>query len=159
MRMFQSLGLSGVLVLAIQMTALGQSSSGPVGQWSGNYTCHQGRTALHLTIKQQADGTFQGLFHFSSQPPFHAVPEGCFLMSGTFDPATRRLVLTPGEWLLQPDGYITVGMDGVLDPSGETFEGELTGGYQCTTFDLQRSNAANTGNDRCKLRPKLLSMR
>jgi hypothetical protein len=133
---FRSCDLSVLLLLATQAAALSQSAHDPAGYWNGSYTCLQGRTALHLTIKRQADGTFRGLFHFGSLPPYHPVPEGCFLMSGVFDPATRRLTLTPGKWFLQPDGFVTVGLDGVVSPSGSTFTGNLQGGYQCTTFDL-----------------------
>jgi hypothetical protein len=159
MRCVRLIGVIGMIALGAQPVAFGQSASDPAGDWSGSYTCVQGSTALHLSIKPEANGRFGALFRFGALPSNPSVPEGCFLMTGAFNPKTRRLTLSPGRWLLQPYGFVTVGLDGVLNPSGSRFKGKVTGGTQCTTFDLSRRASGQSDNGPCRTEPALVVAR
>ncbi|MEJ1977450.1 MAG: hypothetical protein WDN49_16470 [Acetobacteraceae bacterium] len=129
-----SLGLGAPPLLA--------EDTGPAGRWQGAYICAQGLTALEVTIEQAAHGRLRALFHFSAAPSNPLVPEGCFLMDGRYDPASRTVTLDPGDWLLQPEGFVTVGLSGVLDATGRVLSGNVTLVPLCTTFTLSRTQAA-----------------
>jgi hypothetical protein len=56
--------LIAVVVIGGHTPALGQLASSPAGDWTGSYTCMQGRTGLRLTITPKADGAVDALFRF-----------------------------------------------------------------------------------------------
>jgi hypothetical protein len=133
--------LSFVLATAITLASLGVAvaqTADPAGAWRGTYTCAQGLTALDMTIDQPTPGRLRALFHFTAVPSNPDVPEGCFLMTGTFDPASRQVTLRPDRWLLQPSGYVMVEMNGRLDDAGQVLAGQVSPVAGCTTFALFR---------------------
>jgi hypothetical protein len=113
--------------------APGQSTIG--GEWSGKYQCRQGITGVHMVFSQ--DGS-RALFHFYGTPENPGVPEGCFSMSGFFDPASRTINLTAGQWLLRPRNYNTANISGGLDGSGQIFAGQILGPPGCTAIIMRR---------------------
>lgn len=123
--------------LGAHVSAVGQVVPSPAGDWTGTYICMQGETSLRLTITPKIGGGVDALFHFGRLPSNPGVPEGCFLMTGTFDPPTGRLTLIPTRWLLHPYTFVTVELDGALDPSGSQISGTVAG-PGCTTFELSR---------------------
>lgn len=57
---------------------------------------------------------------------FHHGPtgvEGIYKTSGRWDPGSHAITLSPGEWLEQPSGYVSVAMTGNV--SGAMFEGKI----------------------------------
>lgn len=109
-----------------------------IGPWVGTYTCGQGLTGISLTITEAHEGRAEALFHFYAVPENPGVPTGCFLQSGSYNPATGRVTLRGGRWLLQPDGYVTVGFTGQLDGAGRLLTGKVVGPRGCTTFRMER---------------------
>jgi hypothetical protein len=103
------------------------------GTWLGRYTCGQGTTGLTLYVDELPESRITALFHFYADASNPDVPEGCFEMHGTFDRGTRHIDLRAGRWLLQPYGYITVDLSGIM--SGGTISGSVIG-PACTTFEL-----------------------
>lgn len=130
-----------------------ETVANPVGDWHGSYICAQGMTALDLSVTSSAPGQVQALFHFTATPSNPDVPEGCFSMRGSYEPTTRRMQLLPTAWLLRPDGYVTVGLDGQLDRSGGTIVGRVTQMSSCTTFSLLRASTPMVRPDACRPTP------
>ena len=134
------------------------------GDWVGHYTCMQGTTGLMLHIEALSEPRIRALFHFYADASNPTVPEGCFEMAGTFDPATRRVDLRAGRWLLRPYGYVTV------DLRGEVSGGMISGivvGPSCGRFELysargrsqDRSRRVPVDRKHCRLGGSALTVR
>lgn len=136
------------------MTTLhADGANGPVGNWRGTYTCAQGLTALDLSVSARDFIRVRALFHFSAVASNPRVPEGCFEMQGTFDPATRHIKLAPGDWIMQPPGYVTVGLDGYLNASGTRMTGHVTDMAACTSFALRLASLKPITPEVCQAAP------
>jgi outer membrane protein OmpA-like peptidoglycan-associated protein len=130
-----------VLACAATASALAQTSSparSVLGPWVGTYVCSQGLTGLTLSIAEATPTQARALFHFYADPRNPRVPTGCFTMTGQYDPASRRLQLKGGDWLLKPGGYRAVHFDGHVDAEGRRFTGKVGGAPACKQFDLAR---------------------
>ena len=106
------------------------------GEWSGKYVCGQGVTGVQLVFSE--DGS-RALFHSYALPENPGVPEGCFTMSGFFDPASGILNLTAGKWIVRPRNYVTVNLSGNLDASGQNFAGRIIGPSNCSNIVLSHA--------------------
>jgi hypothetical protein len=102
------------------------------GEWSGQYTCGGGVTGLRLALSK--DGS-RALFYFFPLPQNPNIPEGCFTMSGYFQPIANSLNLKATKWILRPKNFVTVDMSGTLDNTGQNFSGRIFG-PSCTQFSL-----------------------
>jgi hypothetical protein len=91
--------------------------------WSGEYTCAQGSTALVLRIMNVSNREVNAIFSFTHAPTGNA---GQYRLWGEYDPRSRRIRFEAGEWIHQPAGYHTVGMDGHLSMDGRSFSGQIT---------------------------------
>jgi hypothetical protein len=100
--------------------------------WRGEYVCAQGATSLELTITGVDHDDVRATFSFRHAPTGRA---GEYLVSGTYDPATRHIVFTPGDWIREPPNYFRVGMDGRVAADGGSFSGTITH-ETCTSFLL-----------------------
>lgn len=90
--------------------------------WVGMYDCPQGPTNLTLRITDVHDAWVRGVFDF------HHVPSdagGQYLVAGSFDDGSGRVNLAPGPWILRPDGYLPVGMDGAVSRDNRRFIGRI----------------------------------
>jgi hypothetical protein len=59
---------------------------------------------------------------------FHHAPTdvgGQYLVAGAFDEQTGRVAFAPGEWIIHPDGYVSVGMTGGVTLDGMRFVGRI----------------------------------
>jgi hypothetical protein len=132
-----------------------QAETAPVGPaaiggtWTGTYTCLQGRTGLTLTIDEASPERVRATFHFYADPSNPAVPSGCFSQTGRYDPASRRLTLAGGRWIVRPRDYETVGLTGTLDSAGAVLAGRVTQAEGCTTFRLERRPPPETAPVGC----------
>jgi hypothetical protein len=106
------------------------------GEWSGRYICRQGVTGVQVVLSD--DGS-RALFHFYGLPENPGVPEGCFSMSGSFDPASGALNLTAGKWIVRPHNFMTADVSGNLDASGQVFAGRILGPAGCSNIVLART--------------------
>jgi hypothetical protein len=93
-----------LLCCALAGGPAGAAAPAAAGNWAGTYTCAQGVTSLDLSIFSAGRDRVAAVFHFGSAQPHSAVPEGCFLMRGTFTATTGAVALAPVAWLLQPPG-------------------------------------------------------
>ncbi len=99
-----------------------------LGTWTGHYFQHQGKTALSLTILDLgADGTVSARFDFSEHPDNPGVPTGSYTMTGTYDFDARALNLDGVEWLLHPNGYFMVSVQGRIDVGHRVMTGTTNG--------------------------------
>lgn len=127
----------------------GPAASPIAGAWSGEYVCNQGLTAITLTISRSDPSDVRALFHFYAAPSNPGVPTGCFDMSGTYDPASGRLVLKGGNWLLRPPNYYVVDFVGQIDPATGRFTGRAEG-PGCTVFSLSRRGSPRSTPRACR---------
>ena len=114
------------------------AQEGAAGVWQGRYACGQGATGLMLTVRPTGASNVEALFRFYAIKGNPGVPEGCFQMAGTYEPGTRKVELSAGQWLLHPSGYVTVDLSGTVSPDGGTMGG-IVAGPLCTRFELRRA--------------------
>lgn len=101
--------------------------------WRGVYDCPQGRTDLTLRVIEASDVRVRAIFDF------HHVPSGAagqYFVLGPFDPESGRVTLVPGPWIDQPDGYVSVGMEGQVSADGHLFSGRIAH-PSCGSFRVQ----------------------
>jgi hypothetical protein len=131
------LATRGVSVAAAQ-TAGEAEAPDLAGAWRGSYTCAQGVTGLTLTVETGPAGV-TALFDFHAVPENPQVPTGRFKMVGFYDSRTRVLVLDPREWVVQPPGYLTVGIRTHVDLEWGVMLGSVISEYPgCTWVRLRR---------------------
>ena len=102
--------------------------------WTGEYLCGQGLSDMTVTIERADGPRFTALVEFAHKP---TKVEGAIRVSGSFDPASRRVVIVPGDWVRRPPGYEPVGFDGEILPDGNTFRGQIVH-EACGGFALRR---------------------
>lgn len=119
-------------------------------RFAGSYVCNQGRTLMSLEIDEVEAGEdttdVQATFTFdyvSGRPRVH----GAFRASGTWDPETRTIALTPDEWTEDPsNGWVMVGLHGTLTKDGRSVTGTIDG-PGCTTFSVKRKSHHGPAGD------------
>lgn len=102
--------------------------------WTGTYYCAQGITDLDLEIEEVNGNEVQAIFSFAARG---SGATGRFDMNGTYQPSSRHLTLSAGDWISQPLGYQTVDLDGNLDAGGALFTGRVLG-PGCSVFSVRR---------------------
>jgi hypothetical protein len=133
--------LSAAVIVFLIAFGVGATAADPVeGYWSGHYACAQGVTGLTLSVTAGSGSRVHALFHFYADASNPTVPEGCFEMDGTFDPATHHMELRAGSWLLRPYGYVTVDLSGQLSSGDAIMGGKVIGPF-CTWFQLRPAAA------------------
>ena len=150
-------GRTGLALLLVFLGGVAaRAESGAEGVWVGRYACGQGETGMVLTI---AAPPARSLFYFHPAPPNPGVPEGCFEMDGAYDPATRRISLTAGRWIVRPFGYVTVDLAGVVSADGMGMSGTVLGPW-CADFSVRRVPAPQApGSERCQPKAPTVSSR
>lgn len=136
---FMSAIRAGLCMLIIAASTARAAAPYPTatGIWNGQYNCAQGNTALELDVSLLDPTHIQALFYFHALPGNPFVPNGCFLMQGSFDNSAQTLNLAPTKWLLQPFGYVWVSLAGSIGTNG-ILAGDIAG-PGCSVFSLARS--------------------
>ncbi|TAK47248.1 MAG: hypothetical protein EPO23_12480 [Xanthobacteraceae bacterium] len=116
------------------------------GEWSGRYSCRQGITGVRIVLSPDA---LRGVFHFYAVPENPEVPEGCFRVSGSFDPGSRILTLLAGGWIVRPRNYAAANATGVVDAGGENFIGRITDLSGCSAIVLTREASSRPLPNAC----------
>jgi hypothetical protein len=100
-------------------------------EWRGVYVCAQGETDLFLQIRRVQGDFVRAVFAF-----FHdgSGASGAYEVAGQWDARTSQLVLTPGEWLRKPSGYVSVGLSGKV--TSDVYEGKVDHAT-CGTFSVR----------------------
>jgi hypothetical protein len=125
-----------VLLAAVALVTIPAAAHAQV-EYRGFYGCAQGLTDLDLIVPPAPMST---IFAFGPTPSNPYVPNGGYYMQGHVD--SKRMNLVPTTWIRQPPGYVMVGLSGVSRDGGNTFEGNVTGGVNCTVFSLHRVSGA-----------------
>jgi hypothetical protein len=99
--------------------------------WSGTYECPQGETDVDFIIADVAGDRVRAVFDFFHAPSLAA---GSYVMDGVYDPSTRMVRFSPGDWIERPPRYVTVGLVGVV--RGGRFAGDITH-ETCGGFDMR----------------------
>jgi hypothetical protein len=108
------------------------------GTWVGSNTCSQGLTGLRLDVQAAPGGSATATFSFYALPSNPGVPSGEFAMNGTYSASGMKL--SPGQWINQPAGYETAGLDArPLTGNGKTLSGIITDSA-CTTFTAGKAS-------------------
>jgi hypothetical protein len=120
------------------------------GEWSGKYLCAQGVTAVRVVVLPTGGSGARAVVHFFASPENAKVPEGCFTLTGLFEPASGRLSLRQERWIVRPKNYNMADLDGTIDARGEGFSGRIANLKGCTSFTLTRAQAARPLPARCE---------
>ena len=104
------------------------------GVWDGTYICDQGLTALTLVIEPDGD-QWSGIFSFGPDKSNKGVPRGSYKLSIT--ERKGNIVFRAGDWLTQPEGYVTVDMHGRISEDLTTLSG-VVDFEGCETFETRR---------------------
>ena len=112
------------------------------GRWFGSYVCSQARTGLELSLEAAKDGRLSGKFIFFALPSNPNAQSGSFYVNGTYDSNANKLTLRPGKWIVRPEHYSPVGLNGgyASETSSnnkltEHIKGVIPG---CGPFDVHR---------------------
>jgi hypothetical protein len=109
------------------------SAASLIGRWQGSYLCNWGRTGVLVTIAKAEDPAFEGELAFYPLPEEPNLPRGRFTIAGTFDIASRILVIHGVSWLERPQGYEMVDVTGMLSVDGRTVVGTIDSA-SCSDF-------------------------
>ncbi len=107
----------------------------PVGEWAGEYSCHQGQTGGTLHISSLKGENFSGEFRFYPTAKNHRAARGSYAVYGQYDQITNRILINPGKWIQRPKNYYNTIIVGSFDPFRKTFSGFFQGVMGCTSFE------------------------
>jgi hypothetical protein len=128
-------GGAGASVELVVPTDNGHRIEGP-SVWEGRYDCAQGLTGLTLELVGTGGARVSAVFRFHAVPENPDVPSGSYTLLGTVR-GDGSIDLVPERWLEQPEGYVMVGMTGVLVPERGLLRGAITH-PACAAFELRR---------------------
>ncbi len=90
--------------------------------WVGNYDCTQGNTGMALRILDVRGRVVRAIFDFTHSA---SGADGSYIITGTFDPETRRVRFDPSQWIARPDHYLMVPMEGEISADNSLFAGKI----------------------------------
>jgi hypothetical protein len=125
-RMLQRFAVLALFTLATTAHADGRKPYHSV--WIGNYVCAQGSTALRLTIEMREKTTATARFEFGPNTINKNLPTGAYEMTGTVRVDAHDILdikLVPDHWILQPNGYVMVGLTATSDHEQKTLDGRI----------------------------------
>lgn len=101
--------------------------------WVGDYDCTQGNTDFKLRIMDVRNNRVRAVFDFAHDA---SGAKGAYVITGEFDPDTRRVHFEPSSWIEQPDHYLMVPMTGEVSTDDSLFAGKID--YRgCGAFRLK----------------------
>jgi hypothetical protein len=90
--------------------------------WVGDYDCTQGNTDFTLRIMDVRNNRIRAVFDFTHD---ESGAKGSYVITGEFDPDTRRVHFEPTSWIDQPDHYLMVPMTGDVSTDDSLFAGKI----------------------------------
>jgi hypothetical protein len=90
--------------------------------WVGDYDCTQGNTGLALRIVDVRGRAVRAIFDFFHSP---SGANGSYVITGKYDPETRRVHFDPSSWIVQPADYLMVSMTGDVATDNSLFAGKI----------------------------------
>lgn len=104
----------------------------PGWTFTGTYLCAQGETDLTLRVLAVRGGAVRAEFAFSHAP---TAVVGRYTLAGRC--ADDVVTLAPEAWVQRPEGYVMVGMRGLVNPGATRYEGAITHA-SCGWFSVRR---------------------
>ncbi len=104
------------------------------GVWDGTYTCNQGLTAVTLIVEPDGE-QWSGLFSFGPDKRNKDVPEGLYEL--TITDQSGDISFIGGDWVTQPEGYVTVDLHGRMSDDMTTISGQVDFDG-CQSFEVTR---------------------
>jgi len=101
--------------------------------WVGDYDCTQGNTGFAFRIMDVRGRVVRAIFDFLHEP---SGAQGSYVVTGTYDPETRRVHFEPSRWIVQPDHYMMVPMSGEISSDETLFAGKINH-PGCGAFQLK----------------------
>lgn len=101
--------------------------------WTGDYDCRQGNTDLSFRILDVRGHVVRAIFDFHHFP---SGAKGSYIMRGTYDADTHKAHFEPSQWIIRPDNYYMVGMEGEVSLDNSLFAGKITDDG-CGAFQLK----------------------
>ena len=90
--------------------------------WIGDYDCTQGNTGFALRVMDVRGRVIRAIFDFMHAP---SGANGSYIVTGHFDPETRKVHLDPSSWIVQPAEYVMVSMSGEVSTDSSLFAGKI----------------------------------
>lgn len=125
------------MAASITSRKLGPANFSPAGRWVGDYICAQGYTGVTVDIDHYHNQHFDGVFHFYPTAKNPYIPEGIYSIYGQYDPDSERVLINPGKWVKQPNGYMNTVMIGSFDPIRRTLSVYFQGINGCTSLEAK----------------------
>ena len=95
------------------------------GTYGGVYRANQGFTRVVLVLEALNYNEVAARYVFYPDNSNHNVATGEFLLKGSVDDKTGRLVLVGKEWVDQPRGYVMVDVACELSPDRRSLNGQV----------------------------------
>ena len=95
------------------------------GTYGGVYRANQGLTRVVIVIEALSDSEVGARYVFYPDNSNHNVPTGEFLLQGTVDSKTGRLVLIGKQWIDHPLNYAMVDVACLLSNDRKTLNGQV----------------------------------
>ena len=95
------------------------------GTYGGVYRANQGLTRVVLVLEALSDTEMGARYVFYPDNSNHNVPTGEFLLQGTVDGKTGKLVLVGKQWIEHPPNYAMVDVTCLLDADRKTLTGQV----------------------------------
>lgn len=104
------------------LPALGAQSADVTGTWRASYVC-RAQVQAELQIVRGENGGYGGTAKFEAVSPQGEQVSGTHELHVRFDPATRRLRTSNGEWIRQPssDVFVHTSYEGTVDLQNGSF--------------------------------------
>ncbi|BBF41831.1 bacterial surface protein [Lachnospiraceae bacterium KM106-2] len=110
------------------------------GSWVGKYKASQGDTGLRLDIDNvTSDGYATATFNFYALPTTPMIPDGSFAVKGGYDLSTGKVVFAEVDWIVQPEGYSMIGLNGYVNVANRSISGR-TDHWNYYTFEVFLAN-------------------
>lgn len=95
------------------------------GTYGGVYRANQGLTRVVLVLEALSDTEVGARYVFYPDNSNRNVPSGEFLLQGTVDGKTGKLVLVGKQWIEHPKDYAMVDVTCLLDADRKTLTGQV----------------------------------
>jgi hypothetical protein len=125
----------GALIRVEVLPVLTTNPFATLRRWSGTYLCSQGPIKADLQVEEVAGDQFRGVVTVAFEP--HEA-KGKFPVRGTYKAASRELVVVPGEWIEEVEGWTPVGFTVKVDEAGQTLTGKMADEH-CGEITLHRA--------------------
>jgi hypothetical protein len=124
----------GALIRVEVLPVLTTNPFASIRRWSGTFLCSPGPSKAELLVEEVAGDQIRGTFALAYEPHNAA---GKFQVRGSYKAATRELVVVPGEWIEEAEGWSPMGFTVKVDEAAQTLTGKMADEH-CGDITLHR---------------------